>query len=53
MPVDWDELAKTPERWTLLTVPRRLQRLGGDPWAEYWTTNQKISKASFAAIQRL
>ena len=27
MLVDWDELGKTPERWTLLSVPRRLERL--------------------------
>ena len=53
MPIDWSDLNKPPERWTLLTVPKRLNRLHTDPWAKYWTTPQRISKASLAAIQRL
>ena len=27
MPLDWNELDETPDRWTLLTVPPRLKRL--------------------------
>jgi DNA primase len=53
MPVEWDELETRPDRYTLLTVPGRLKRLGVDPWAKYWTSRQRISNASFAAIQRL
>jgi hypothetical protein len=53
MLVDWDELGKTPERWTLLSVPRRLERLRADPSAGYWKIRQKISSAAFQAINRL
>jgi bifunctional non-homologous end joining protein LigD len=53
MPLDWGELSQGPERWTLLTVPRRLHRLSADPWAEYRTTLQRISKASIRALQQL
>jgi bifunctional non-homologous end joining protein LigD len=53
MPLDWKELAGGPEQWTLLTVPKRLRRLRRDPWEEYWTTPQRISKASRQALKRL
>ena len=51
MPVDWSDLRLTPERWTLLTVPRRLARITRDPWKDYWTSPQEISDASFAAVK--
>jgi bifunctional non-homologous end joining protein LigD len=50
MPLDWTELRDPPERWTLLTVPRRLVRLRRDPWKRYWTSPQEISDRSFAAV---
>ena len=53
IPLDWDDLSLSPERWTLTTTPRRLKRLRTDPWAKYWTAPQKIADASFAAIQHL
>jgi bifunctional non-homologous end joining protein LigD len=52
MPVDWSDLNDTPERWTMLTVPRRLARLRKDPWKQYWATAQEISAASLAAVVR-
>ena len=52
-PVDWSELDSSPDHWTLSTVPWRLKRLRKDPWAEYWTTRQQISKASVEALRRL
>jgi bifunctional non-homologous end joining protein LigD len=51
MPLDWTELSAGPERWTLLTVPRRLQRLRKDPWAGYWTASQRISTAALRALR--
>lgn len=51
MPLDWSELNASPERWTLTTVPQRLQRFRADPWAKYWTATQEITDASFAAIR--
>jgi bifunctional non-homologous end joining protein LigD len=52
MPLDWSDLDEPPERWTLVTVPRRLARLRRDPWKQYWTTAHVISGASLAAIGR-
>jgi bifunctional non-homologous end joining protein LigD len=51
MPLDWSGLRLPPERWTLLTVPKRLARLKRDPWKEYWTSPQEISDASFTAVR--
>ena len=53
MPLDWRELSGRPERWTLATVARRLQRVRVDPWANYWTTSQRISRASINALKRV
>jgi bifunctional non-homologous end joining protein LigD len=50
MPLDWSELTKPPEKWTLLTTPQRLDRLREDPWKEYWTSPQSVSAASFRVI---
>jgi bifunctional non-homologous end joining protein LigD len=52
MPVDWSDLDDTPERWTLLTAPRRLARLRKDPWHQYWVSAQEISAAALAAVGR-
>ena len=51
-PLDWRELKQTPDRFTLVTVPRRLRRRS-DPWADYWTSRQRISKRSIEALRRI
>ena len=53
MPLGWNELRQPPDRWTILTVPKRLTRIRTDPWADYWKGAQTISAASFAAVTRL
>jgi bifunctional non-homologous end joining protein LigD len=53
LPLDWQELREGADRWTLLTVPRRLHRLRADPWAGYWKAAQRISKKSLDAVKRL
>ena len=53
MPLDWSDLNASPERWTLSTAAKRLKRLRSDPWVKYWTCDQQISNASFAAVQAL
>jgi bifunctional non-homologous end joining protein LigD len=53
VPLDWDDLGDPPDRWTLLTVPRRLDRLRADPWKQYWRSPQEISAASLAAVARV
>jgi bifunctional non-homologous end joining protein LigD len=52
MPIDWAQLKTTlkPERFTVENTGRRARV---DPWREYWTCRQKISRASFDAIKRL
>ena len=53
LPLAWGELREPAERWTILTVPRRLARIRADPWADYWQTAQTTSAASFAAVTRV
>jgi bifunctional non-homologous end joining protein LigD len=53
MPLGWNDLDQPPERWTLLTVPPRLDRLRADPWKDYWKEVQIVSAASFAAVTRM
>jgi bifunctional non-homologous end joining protein LigD len=36
MPLSWNDLDERPDRWTLVTVPSRLERLRADPWKDYW-----------------
>ena len=52
VPLTWDELRATvdPRSVTLLTVPRRLERLKRDPWAEYWRSRQKLTAQRLKAI---
>jgi bifunctional non-homologous end joining protein LigD len=53
MPLDWKDLRLGPERWTLLSVPARLRRRRHDPWADYWTTSQRISAAALKAVAHM
>jgi bifunctional non-homologous end joining protein LigD len=53
IPLRWDELGERPDRWTLLTVPRRLYRLRSDPWQDYWRCAQTMSAKAFAAVTRV
>jgi bifunctional non-homologous end joining protein LigD len=53
MPVEWSDLARGPHRWTFETVPARLRQGRTDPWREYWTARQRVSKASMQALRRL
>lgn len=53
VPLSWRELATPPTRWTLRTVPRRLQRLTADPWADYWTCTQVVAERAFRAVLRM
>ena len=52
-PLSWTDLDEPPDRWTLLTVPRRLDRLRADPWKDYWSDAQMISTKALAAVTRL
>jgi bifunctional non-homologous end joining protein LigD len=54
-PIAWSELspAKPPERFTIATVPRRMERLREDPWKAYWTTKQQIPAGAVRALETL
>jgi len=51
-PVEWDELGRADlrERFTVLTVPKRLAKLTLDPWAEYRSTKQSVTPAMWKAL---
>jgi bifunctional non-homologous end joining protein LigD len=52
VPVTWTELRSSldPQGFTIATVPRRLARLGADPWKEYWTCKQKLTAQRLKAV---
>jgi bifunctional non-homologous end joining protein LigD len=53
VPIAWRDLSGRPDRWTLLTVPRRLERLRADPWAGYWDASQRVTDSAIEALRRL
>ena len=52
VPITWSALSPTidPMSFTLRTVPQRLGKLRRDPWANYWTTRQKLTAQRLRAI---
>jgi len=52
-PLEWEELGRSDlrERFTVLTVPKRLSKLTLDPWAEYNSTRQSITDAMWRALK--
>ena len=55
VPVAWNELtaAKTPDRFTIQTVPSRLARLRADPWTAYDKIRQTIPRGAISALADL
>jgi len=55
VPLAWSELsaAKTPDRFTIATVPGRLIRLKRDPWEAYWTARQRIPRGAVRALEKI
>ena len=53
VPLAWSELsrARTPTRFTIHSVPARLERLRSDPWKDYWRAKQRISVKAVAALE--
>jgi bifunctional non-homologous end joining protein LigD len=52
VPLAWDELSarSRPERHTIRTVPRRLARLGADPWAGYDRARRPLGRNRLEAV---
>jgi bifunctional non-homologous end joining protein LigD len=55
VPVTWSELSasRTPDRFTMMTVPQRLARLRADPWSGYWTVKQRIPRNAVRALEAM
>jgi bifunctional non-homologous end joining protein LigD len=53
MPVSWQALRGRPVDWTLVSAARHLRRQRADPWADYWTTRQTVSRDALAAVETL
>ena len=51
-PLGWKEVTGTvrPEDFTLVTVPKRLQALRNDPWADFFSVDQAITARTAAAL---
>lgn len=52
VPLTWSELSarRTPDRFTIETVPSRLARLRRDPWDEYWEVRQRLRASMVRAV---
>jgi len=55
VPLAWSELSasRTPDRFTIRTVPARLAKLQGDPWRDYWTSRQELPHRAVHALESL
>lgn len=55
MVLTWEELTPRlrPDALSVVTAVRRLRRRRRDPWADYWTTRQRITVEAFSAVRRL
>jgi len=54
-PIAWAELspARTPDRFTMQTVPERLKKRREDPWSGYRRVKQRIPRGSTRALDNL
>jgi len=53
LPISWGELRVrlNPARFTVRTIPARLERRPRDPWRDYWTLRQRVTAAMKKAIR--
>jgi bifunctional non-homologous end joining protein LigD len=51
-PLSWEELSpsRTPDQFTIRTVPRRVAQLKSDPWEGFDTLRQSITKEMREAV---
>jgi bifunctional non-homologous end joining protein LigD len=52
MPLTWTTLGarSAPDAFSVSTVPARLSRQRRDPWADYWTCRQRLTRAMISAV---
>jgi len=55
VPLAWNDLSatRTPDRFTIATLPGRLTRLRRDPWQGYWKARQRIPRGAVRALERM
>jgi bifunctional non-homologous end joining protein LigD len=55
VPLTWSELkpALDPLSFNIDVVKQRLKRLRRDPWSDYWTTRQTLSRPMIKAVKGL
>jgi bifunctional non-homologous end joining protein LigD len=55
VPLTWSELGglRTPARFTVASVLKRLATLKADPWKPYWTTRQRLPAKAVRALETL
>jgi bifunctional non-homologous end joining protein LigD len=55
VPITWTELSRlrTPDRFTVATVPARLSRLRTDPWKAYSSTRQRLPRGAVRALEAM
>jgi len=53
VPVTWRELSPSLDAssFTIVAVPKRLERMRTDPWATYWTNRQKLTRPMLKAMR--
>jgi bifunctional non-homologous end joining protein LigD len=53
VPLAWAEVRPSldPASFTARTVPRRLARLRRDPWHDYWSSRQKLTRQMLNAVE--
>jgi bifunctional non-homologous end joining protein LigD len=52
MPIAWEDLGPRGPWFDIRNVPRRMNRLRRDPWADYSSTRQRIPDRAFRALAR-
>jgi bifunctional non-homologous end joining protein LigD len=52
-PIGWDELSSRtrPDKFTIENLPKRLNKLKKDPWADFFKTRQTITRDVAAAFE--
>jgi bifunctional non-homologous end joining protein LigD len=52
VPIAWEELSadRRSDHFTVENVPQRLSRMRRDPWREYFTTKQQLTRRMKQAL---
>ncbi|HEX2474811.1 MAG TPA: DNA ligase D, partial [Lacipirellulaceae bacterium] len=53
VPIAWDELSTRtkPDMYNIVNLPKRLEKLPTDPWEDFFSTRQSITRKMMAAFE--